>query len=94
MPGDCSFAPPPSQAGKGRIYDSTLRREVLTTTYGTNVLQAADFDDDTAGRLWKIKHGSQEAVYGLLIGDAQSGPPTNWLTKEGVPGSFGWQTSE
>lgn len=32
--------------------------------------------------------------YGLLIGDEQFRPPTNWVTKEWVPGIFGWQTSE
>ena len=45
-------------------YDNALRRDVLTAKYGTNVLQAADYDYDTAGRLGKVKDGSQEAVYG------------------------------
>ncbi|MCZ7640939.1 MAG: hypothetical protein M5U12_35735 [Verrucomicrobia bacterium] len=45
-------------------YDNALRRDVLTAKYGTNILQAADYDYDTAGRLGKVKDGSQEAVYG------------------------------
>ncbi len=44
-------------------YDNSLRRDVATALKGTNVLQAADYDFDLAGRLWKVKDGNQQAVY-------------------------------
>jgi hypothetical protein len=44
-------------------YDNYLRRDVARAKNGTTTLQAADSDYDTAGRLGKVKDGSQEAVY-------------------------------
>ena len=42
-----------------RTCDDTLRRDVVTAMNGSTTLQAADYDYDTAGRLWKVREGSR-----------------------------------
>jgi hypothetical protein len=45
-------------------YDSSLRRDVVTAKNGTTRLQAADYDFDTAGRLWKARRERSEVFRG------------------------------
>jgi len=44
-------------------YDNALRRGVVTAKNGTNVLQAADYYYDPAGRLQTVVDGSVSATY-------------------------------
>mgnify|MGYP005835968145 CR=1 FL=1 len=36
---------------------------MVTVKNGSTTLPAADYDYDTAGRLWKVREGNPEAVY-------------------------------
>jgi hypothetical protein len=44
-------------------YDNALRRDVVTAKNGTTVLQAADYNYDTAGRLQTVVDGGLSASY-------------------------------
>jgi len=45
-------------------YDSALRRETVTAKNGGTTQQAASYQYDTAGRLWKVSDSSDVATYG------------------------------
>lgn len=42
----------------------------------------------------QLTWGGGFVKYGLLIGGEEFRPPSNWITKEWVPGIYGWQTSD
>jgi len=65
-------------------YDTTLRRSGLSAMSGTNVLQAAGYTHDTAGRLWKVSDGSVEAAYGYAANSSLMSSLT--MTNSGAAG--------
>jgi len=65
-------------------YDSALRQSGVSAMLGTNVLQAAGYTFDTAGRLWKVSDGSVEAAYAYAANSSLVSSLT--LTNSGAAG--------